>query len=562
MSRKTRIALLATVSSLLLPVFGRGQSPAPLSIPEAVLLDGALLTAAVPDLHRTLDACQELMDAVMKETGVEFDLKAQLGGLIQDPELNGIPEGSGAALVWDGTVWYALLECDRDTAEILALMTSETGMESAVMDGQLLLSQNAAGLEAGKAGAAKAAEQLLNGDRTGGTVVVNSADLIEEFRPQINMGLIMMTNMMAYSGGQAGAPSPESMKGLAKFLEGEMRVLLSMASQIEVLDLSVTPSGKGLSFSQTMRMKEGSHLHRLITAPDVLQPDPAISVELLEPAMVGIEIHLSNPEALQTYLQAETDQLVTDMMLQPEAVEKWKEMLDMWTVFMGGSMAETVNIDPESGMSIAYILSMADEKAFLNIMEQMPIWMEPFTRMYEDMGMPMKMEMNLNSREYKGHAVHAYDFGYELDQMDPDMAAPLEQMNMADLKSEFTVVDNRLLWAMGSFPLNQLADNMIEGKKSGKPLFARRVYPDGGFLYYDLNMGLYMKYISAFMPLEEMKEMFAAVTEKLKAAPPLTGAGFQQGNRVQWRMDLPVALLETFAHFRAVESSTTMELPE
>ena len=120
---------------------------------------------------------------------------------------------------------------------------------------------------------------------------------------------------------------------------------------------------------------------------------------------------------------------------------------------------------------------------------------------------------------------------------------------MATMNSKWAVVNDRLLWAMGSYSLENMIDTTAENQPAGKPLQAHEAHPPNGFCYYDVNMGGYLSYIAAFMPPEAGNAKFAQAADAVKKAPPVTGAGYRAKNRMQWQLFVPAELAETGMNF-------------
>lgn len=519
-----------------------------MEIPEPVTLSGSLVSFSVPDLHQTIEILQGYADRIMPENE-SIQLKAQIGGMLGDPELSFIPEGGGAAVVWDGVTWYAVVQCDPEsqTLDNLSPLTKSLQVQSLVQDRLLILSKTQPGLDQGKNQATACAAALLKSDQAGGVVRMQTAKLIERFRPQINMGIAMLPAMMMKGSPAVPEGQKNPMQNMGRILEGEMRILVSIFSQIDSLDLSIIPRADSLEYQYLFSAKKDTRLHTLITAPDVLTPDPAISVAYLEPGMMALEMFVGNPEALATFLKGETEQLAQEMFLDPEVTENWITMMELWTDFFSGSVAETIQLDPESGFSLGYIGSVTNEEAMVSSLETISELMEPIMGFYEDMGIPMKMDLQLNSREYKGTAVHQYDFSYELDNMDPQMAEQFQVLQMSQMDSELALKNNRILWTMGTQSLDKLLDRMDSGNALGTSMYAHSIYPEGALYYFDLDMSAYMDFIVSYMPDEAAFDIFNTLSEGLQDSPPLSGATFKQDNRVLMSIRLPFEFIEMIA---------------
>ncbi len=411
------------------------------------------------------------------------------------------------------------------------------------------MAKNQFNLDKGKAQAATVVTTLLDREYTGAVINVQLADIVKIFEAQINMVMMMMPGMMMQGAAQLPEAQMKNMQTMGRLVEGEMRVLVSLASQVDSLEIRVLPSKESLEISHILSAKKDSNLAALITAPDTLIPDPAISASMLEPGTMGIEMFIGNPDALMAFIDAETQKIITEMKLDPAKIATWTDMVKSWSTLMSGSLAETFSMSLTEGYSVGYIGTVQDEQKLLTMLEALPEMMQPFMKMYEEMGMPMQMDLKMNVRNYKDLSIHQYDFSYDIAEMDPLMAEQFKLMKMDKMNSELTVSGNRLLWTMGGQSLDQLIDRLASGEKGGEGLHARKVYPEGGIAYYDLDMGAYMGFVSSMMPDEHMNPVFTTLAENLKNAAPLSGAVFKQENRIECLYKIPVIFLKQFGLF-------------
>lgn len=518
------------------------------SIPQPAVLPDSLITLSIPDIQQTLDDVQTLLDQILP-ADARLDVRAKIGEAIGDPQLKVIPPGKGGAVVWNGTLWYAALACDPVAGTKIADLFTDAPLLHAQDEGVLFLAKQPAGLRLAESQWPLVSEQLLARQQTGAFIQMQVADLVEKFRPQINMIMMMMPGMMTQSAAQLPEAQAKSMQSMGKFVEGEMRVLVSIASQIDSLEVALLPSKTGVEISHIFAAKAGTPLQELLSSPDSITPDPAISTALLEPGMMAIEMHLGNPQAMRRFIEAEAASLIKEMAMDPAKASTWTNLVSSWTALMNGSIAETFSMSAEEGYRLSYIGHIQDQDALLALLAAIPDQMAPLMKLYEGLGMPMHMDLKLNTRRYKDFAVHQYDFNYKLDKMDPNMAAQFETMKLDQMNSELTLADNKLLWTMGTPSLDELIDRVQAGKKIHPLLHARKVYPAGGILYYDIDIGAYMGFLAAMTPTDPPQKMFNAMAEALKGSTPLIGAAFKHENRMQISTTLPTDLLKQLGLF-------------
>ncbi|MDF3128481.1 hypothetical protein P0Y35_04675 [Kiritimatiellaeota bacterium B1221] len=532
-----------TVTGLILSLSACGRPQ--IVIPEAQPLPDSLISVSISDVHKTIDAVQHLSDQILPGNAY-VDLKTKLGSLLNDPELSSIPGGSGAIWSWDGILWYAALECDPKQHERLSKYASDLKLLSALEENLFLLAQYPQGITAAKAQAEALSLHLKTRETAGLFVDLRLADLVEKFRPQINMAIMMLPNIMAQGMAQSSSTQAANAQSMAKIGEAEIRILTSIGAQIEHLEVSMLPLGEGLEIIHTLSAKADSNFHQLITAPDTVKPDPKISAERLPPGVFELEMFIGNSDEMKSFIDQEFHQLIAEMPLETSHVALWKELMDFWPNLFNGSMAETFTMDPDVGISMGYLVAVKDEEKILSTLSNLPALMKPITEMYQEMGMPMELEVQLNTRSYKNHPVHQYNFHYDLDKMDPLVGEQLQAMNFSEMNSEFTIADGRWLWTMGSVSIESLVDAMDKKPENSPPLTAKKHYPSGGIGYYDIDIDTYFDYITSITVLGEAEGIISDVSAKLKNSPPVIGAFYKQENRLQSRMMLPVNLLASF----------------
>ncbi len=529
---------LAVVVSL----FAGNTAMAGSEIEKPVVLDDALLTVTVSDLHGLIDG----VGSVAAQVSPMFNgamLKNMIGMQIGDPGLAGIAPGKGLAVVAldPGTI-FAIIEINEAQMPVYTNALAMMGMQSRYSNGLLIIGDTAEQIAKG-AGYADAVKSTLLAQRSPTLrIALKPSESIAKNDAQIQGMLQMMPMMMGMGMQQNPGTSPEFVQSLTKVLEAEVRVLLSLAKQIESAEITLAPANGSIRITEVYSPVLGSHLATFCNSPKINKWNPKLHSGLLDEGAIQVDFCFANPEALTTLYMAEADQLVKEMKLDSEQVKSFVDSMKKWMAVYGGTGCESILSGSSSGIDASILLEVKDEAFALEALKTMQTDMAVFTKLYEDMGMPISFEFKENVREHAGVKIHQLKMNMSMEQMCATEQEPFAALGLTNMQYEIAITDGILAYAMGGSRIEQLIDQIKEPNTSAPALKARSVYPPDAALYCDINMGKYMAFIAGFMP-ETPNNPLPQFAAMLKDAEPITMAGYRNNGRLMFSVNVPGDLL-------------------
>lgn len=510
-------------------------------IEKPVVMPDAMVSVTISDLHGLIDGVGSVA-APVSPMANGMMLKNILGMQLNDPGLAGIAPGKGLAVVaMDPTNIFAVVEVSEAQAANYSAALSRNGVVSKFANGVLIIGQNAAQLEKG-AGAADAVKSTLLARRSPTLrISARPAELYQKNKAQVDGMMQMMPMMMGMGMQQTPGVDPATIQNTTKILEGELRVLLSLAQQCESTEIVVAPQNGSFRMSQTFAALPGSRLAAMINAPKVNTTNPKVQAGMLGDAAIALDCSLDNPDALSTFLEAEVNALVKEMGLDSELISKVNQNMKKWIDIYSGSFSETISYGGENFIDVNCVVAVKDEAAAMELFKNMEQDMGPFLELYKSMGMPMTMESKDGVREHNGVKIHQFKIGVE---MPAEQQAALQGMDMdlSNMTYEYAICDNLLLCAMGGTRIETLIDRARDAAFKAEPLQARRVYPEGGEYYCDIDLAEYMSGLSSLMP-DEPGNPLPQLAVLLQGSDPVTSAGFREDGMVMWSVNVPGSLL-------------------
>jgi hypothetical protein len=496
----------------------------------------------VSDLHGFIDGVGSVAAQVAPMMNGMM-IKNMIGVQLGDPGLAGIAPGKGLAVViMDQTNAFAVVEAEEAQLAAYANALGVRDIRSKVVDGVLVVAKTADQVDKGSVLVPEVKEKLLARRSPDLRLVLQPAALIEKNDAQIQSMLQLMPMMMGMSMQQAPGMDMNAIQSMARMLEAEVRVLLSLARQCDTAAVVLTPQKGSLAISQTLVAKEGTHLSTLLAAPKTAVENPKLRSGLLGDAAVAIDATMGNPAAVTDFLVAETDQLIREMNLQDVDVAGIVSSLKKWMAVYSGSFCETFDFGGESGFTVSYAMAVKDEGAALTLFKTMQEDLGPFIRMYETMGMPMTMEFKENVREHQGVAIHQFKVVMSLEQLPQEQRAQMEGMNLTNMVYDVAIVNGCMLYSMGAGKMETLIDRIMDEAFTASPLKARGVYPAGAFYYCDFDAAKYMAFAASMMPPVPDNPL-PQIAAMLKGSDPITSAGFREDGAVMWSVNIPGALI-------------------
>lgn len=551
-----RIRIGGIVVATCLAIAGALQA-APV-IEKPAVLPEAMLSITVSDVHGMLDG----IGGVAAQTSPMMNgmmIKNMIGMQLGDPGLAGIPPGKGLAVVaLDATNVFAVIEVGAAQISAYTNALAPKGLQFKVERGLLVVGKTIGQVAKG-CGLADAVKETLLARRSPALrIAMQPSAIIERNQDQIQGMLQMMPIMMGQSMMQAPGATLESTQNTLKFLEGELRVLLSLAGQCETAEVVLALDDGSLRISETFAPKTGTRLSTFCNAPAVNQPNHKLQSGLLGGGMMLIDATIGNPVALSALVAGETEQVIKEMQLEVEDRTDLIKSMTKWMGIYGGSFCESVGFGGDAGFSVNCLMEVKDEKAALELFKTMEQDMEPFLGLYDDLGMPMDISFKEGVREHEGVKIHQFRVDIAMTNLPPEQCETMASMNMTNMVYDIAIADDIMIFAMGSTKVEDLIDRLKEDSCKPVPLKARAVYPEGGFYYLDLDMGEYVAFINTFMPGGNLA-MKQQVDLLFEGVEPITSAGFKADGRVMWSFNIPGGLIGKFSQMAMMMQMQQMQ---
>jgi len=520
-------------------VVAGGLAQAAPSVEKPVVLDEAMLSITASDLHGLIDGIGSVAAQVSPMMNGMM-LKNMLGMQLGDPGLSGIAPGKGLAIVaLDPTNIFAVVEVGAAQIAAYTNALAPKGVQFKYADGLLVVGQTQEQVAKGVALAGAVKSKLLAKRSPTLRIAMQPAAIIERNNEQIQGMLQMMPMMMGQGMMQSPGATLESAQSTTKILEGELRVLLSLADQCESAEVVLAPQNGSIRITETFVPKAGTRLAALCNAPAVNPPNAKVQSGYLGAGAIRLDSTMANPKALMEFMVAEAEQLASEMEISDIDLPSWISLLEKWWSIYGGSFSETVGLGGDSGMSVGYLMEVKDEVKTLALLKGMKQDFEPFMALYEDIGMPMELEFKENAREHNGVKIHRFAVSMSMTNQPSEVAEQMAAMNLTNMVYEIAITDGIVIYAMGDEKVESIIDRLADKSFKPAPLKALSVYPGDGFYYFDLDVGEYMAFVTAFIPDAEVLQMATL----FQGAEPITSAGFKTDGRVMWSINVPSDLL-------------------
>ena len=527
------------------------------AIEKPVMLDEAMLSITVSDMHGLLDEIG-LVAAQVSPMMNGMMLKSMAGSQLGDPGLTGIAPGKGLAIVaLDATNFFAVIEVSEPQAAAYSNAVASLGMQSEYRAGLLVTAQTAPQLEKGIALAEKVESTLLAKRSSAVRIALQPVAIIERNNEQIQGMLQMMPMMMGQSMMQAPGATLDSTQTTLKLLEGELRVFISLAQQCELAEVVLAPQGGSVRITETFVPKAGTRLDTLCNAPTLNQPNPKINAGYLGDGAIRIDATLANPQALMDFTMGETEQLVADMEITDLDLVALVSVKDSFWEVSGGSISEVVSLNGESGLTVGYLMDVKDEAKALDVIKELSQELEPVLELYEQLGISMEQSFKENVREHDGVNIHQFMIGISMTNQPPETMAQLEAMNLTNIVYDVAITDGVMIMTMGEQKVEAIMARLNDEIFSPAPLAAHSVYPAGGFYYFDFDVGEYMAFVDSIMP-----DAGVEMGTLLQGVDPITSAGYKTDGRVMWSVNVPGDLIAKLGQMAMMKQMQSMQQPQ
>ena len=510
-------------------------------IDKPVAMQDAMVSITVSDLHGFIDGIGGVA-AQVSPMASGMMIKNMAGMQLGDPGLAGIAPGKGLAIVMlDQTSLFAILEVSEAQAPAYSAVLTQQGMQSKYVEGALVIGGSAAEIEKGVSQLAAVKQTLLTKRSASLNIVAQPAALIEKNKEQIDGMMQMLPMMMGMGMAQTPGMDPAAIQSIGKILEGELRVILSLAGQCDIVELVLAPKAGSLQIDKVLASKAGTRLATLLNAPKVTTPNPKVQSGLLGDAAIALDCTLSNPEALTAFFCEELELVLKDMGIEVESITKMKESMMKWAKLYKGSFSENIGFGGESFMNVAYILDVGDEAEAVAMLKSMEQDLAGFMDIYKSLGMPMTLHFKENVRQHNGANIHQFKVNMTLPQAQMAEASGMD-MDLTNMVYDVAICDGLMLYAMGDTKVEALIDRVKDADFTPAPLKARSVYPAGGIYYCDVDVARYLEGLSSMMPADPNNPL-PQVAAMLKGADPIVSAGFRESGMVMWSINVPGSLL-------------------
>ena len=514
------------------------------AIEKPSVMPEAMVAVTVPDLHGFIDGMGSVIAKASPMMNGAF-IKNMVGMQLGDPGMTGIAPGSGLSIVaLDPTNVFAVVEV---TEARLGAYTNALASKARCSygDGLLVIAKTPEQVARGRSLAGAVKTKLLARREPVLRLALQPAAMAERNSEKIEGILKMIPTLMGQDLMKQPGATLESTQATLRVVEGELRILKSIASQCDTAEVVFAPENGSLRISKTLVPKAGTRFAALCSAPAVSKPHPKVRSGYLGKAAVAFDSSISNPEALMDFIIAEAEELDKAMELVdidlPELVRKSAKF---WLA-CGGSMSETVGFST-SGMNVGYLMDVRNETDALAAVKAMPVDMAPLMKLYESLGFSMQMEFKEDVRTYKDTAIHQFRMKMKIKNQPPEVAEKLASLNFTNMVYDIAVVDSIMIYAMGDVKVESVIDRLKDASFKSAPMKARQVYPTDGFYYLDFDVGEYLSFISSFLPATGGVVIPQQMMDMLKGVEPVTSAGFKADGCVMWSVNIPGDLIGKF----------------
>lgn len=529
-------------STLVLCVITASVQAVPV-IEKPTVIPEIMLSVTVPDLHGFIDEvsvvaaqASPMMNGAM--------IKSMIGMQLGDPNLAGIGQNKGFSIVaLDPTNIFAVVEIEAAQSTNYVNLAKSKGLQAQYENGAMVLSWTPEALAKGTALAEPVRSALLGRRSSTLRISLQPSAIIERNRAAIDGFMQKLPGFMGQSMMQQPGATLESAESTAKILEGELKIMLSIASQCEVAEVVLAPKGGAIQISETFVPKAGTGLAKVVNAPKLHKENTNIHSGILERGTMSFDFHIANSEALAEFVAVEAQKLITEMNINDVDSAELAANMKKWFKIYGGTGCEQVTFGADGTMEVSYVMEVQDEVAALDMLKNMEKDMAPFFKLYEVLGMPMSFSFKENAREADGVKVHEFTMNMKIETMLPETREQMEKMGLENMTYEVAIADG-LMYYSGPGGMEALIKRLKDPAAESDPIKARSIYPAGGFYYFDLDMGGYMAFAALMMPdspqTATMKQQMGALFQGVE---PITSAGFKADNCVMWSVNIPGELI-------------------
>lgn len=521
-----------------------GTTLAAPTIEKPTPLPDAMVSIAIPNLHGFIDALgnvaaqgSPMMSGMM--------IKNMAGMQIGDPGLAGFgPEKGLAFIMLNPTNSFTLLEVNEAQMPAYTNVFAAQGMHCTYQDGTLIAGASPTDAKAALAKVPTLKKTILANRAPALRISCEPDTLVERHNEQLITSIQHLPGLMQQCSQTDPNCSLTNMQAMAALLEGELRVLLSLAAQCESAELILSAQNGTLQLDKILATKSGTSLAELAKEKTASTTETKLQAGLLaDTSYVRGDFAYGDLTLWTSLLDSEMKKLSEVMNLKSFSPEHLAP-LRQWAKVLKSNHCQVIGFDPEGTINAAYLAEIGDKDQTLKLLKALKTDTAPLLNLYENMGMKLQIEFIENAREYKGIKIHQLKTSTDGGAMNKQAAEQMLKMGFGNFTYDVAITDNTLIYASGTPSIKEVIDRLQDENFKPEPLEARRTHPEGGCFYVDIDLAEYFAMITSVMPADDPS---AATLNQLMpmvaGADPITSAGYGNNGLLKISLALPGDLL-------------------
>jgi hypothetical protein len=501
----------------------------------------------IPSLEQAISDVSEVAERFAPGEMTPGSLRAQIGGLLQDPQLANLdtrkPILVCALQSETGGPPLSVALVPAKQAAPYEQTLAGLGMKTRFSGGLLVIAQTPEGLEA-SAKARTLYEQVGgSGSESTARIYVHVARLLDTFGPlleaQLDGLLGSFAAKIAAAGAGGGGPgaSPET---LQKLLKLEVRAVLALLRQVENTQVDLDLGRRVIAVDQVVTARPGSTLAAGFTS-SAAHPASATSVIPGGGGLLAGTLRLDSKGFSPFFQQlAETLAQESEGLFPREAVALWSNVERWW----GGAGSFRLR-RASRGVAVAYVLDVPDEAGFLELMEKSLALFSPGSglgNLYKEMGIPLEMRIEKAVRQYRGTSIHRFNMSLSPPEKEAGEQKGLDQAFLGTWLKDLEIgfVKGTGLYASDPAELDRMIDQVQSSGAREVHYESRKVFGAGGHGYLDYDMFGLLKTFLVAMPEGQPKAEMTAAFNRVTAKDPMLFALVFGEARARLRAQVPL----------------------
>ncbi len=514
-------------------------------------VDQSLATVVVGDIGGLLDQFGQLASQSNPSMS-GASLRSMLGAQIGDPDLKGLPAGSGAIVLFFPTgEKMAMIEVDPASVDQYKSLAVSRGAMADTADGLLILATDQRSLDAGKAIAATAKTRFLASPAKDVNITIQMKRIMDLYGTQAEGLIMMMSGQISTMAAQSGAASQPNTQGLQNILEGELRGFLEVARQVDTANIVLSFNEQGMLLQKTVKPVQGTALATLTAAP-------TSSVDALA-KMVGGDgaVHgygAFNGQAMADFVNAVAKNVIARMPNMPADMQQTVSTMTAQVAKYQGFAANYIVPGQKfpSGEFVYQTASAADAQQVLA--NSLQLMQSPaIANMYKGLGADVTFTVKDKAREHKGASVTQVNIDAKGMPTTPGMQFPMT--------IELAAVDKYMAISLNEGSLDATIDAIQAGANpKAQPVKATTALPTGADMYMDISVG---NMLTAMQPLMQGTNdaQLQQVQQALSGAAPISMSVDMAAGAIKGLMLIPADLINRIAKMAQQQSSGAAAMP-